>query len=209
MSAINANTEELVALACRGDEEARGRLLMLHRDRLRRMVAVRMDRRLSARLDPSDVVQEALADAARKLPIFLRERPLPFYPWLRQIAWERLAKLHDRHLRALKRSVTREELGALVLPEASVVELSRRLVDSGTSPSKQAMRDEQSARVRAALGGLCEHDRELLLLRYVEQLSIHEIAAALGTTEGAVKTRHLRALERLRRALGDGLEEGT
>jgi RNA polymerase sigma-70 factor, ECF subfamily len=203
MKTTNENTEELVALAGQGDEEAQERLLMLYRDRLRRMVAVRMDRRLSARLDPSDVVQEALVDAARKLPAYLRERPLPFYPWLRQLAWEQLVKLHERHLRAHKRSVTREELGALLLPDESVVDLSRRLVDSGTSPSQQAMRDEQSARVRAALGELSEHDREVLLLRYLEQLSIHEIAAALRTTEGAVKTHHLRALKRLRTALGD------
>ena len=57
-----------------------------YRDRLRRLVAVRLDPRLAARADASDVVQEALADAARKLDGYLRDRPIPFYPWLRQLA---------------------------------------------------------------------------------------------------------------------------
>jgi len=58
-----------------------------HRKRLRRMVAVRLESRLATLVDPSDVVQEALADASRKLDAFLRDRPLPFYPWLRRLAW--------------------------------------------------------------------------------------------------------------------------
>src|SRR5205823_9047828 len=110
--------------ARRGDESAGHELLARHRDRLRRMVALRLDRRLAARLDPSDVVQEALADAARKLPAYLRDRPLPFYPWLRRLAWERLVKLHQRHVGAGRRSVTREEPPEL--PEGSALELAER-----------------------------------------------------------------------------------
>jgi RNA polymerase sigma-70 factor (ECF subfamily) len=199
----NAETEELIARATEGDEEAQQRLLLRHKDRLRRMVAVRMDRRLVARLDPSDVVQEALADAFLKLPIYLRERPLPFYPWLRHIAWKRLLKLHQRHVHALKRSVAREEHRAFVLPHESAFDLAKRIADPGTSPSTEAARAELSARVRTALAQLSECDREVLILRYLEQLSTRETAAALGITDGAVKTRHLRALQRLRRALRD------
>src|SRR4051794_11198000 len=92
-----------------GDADARNRLLQRHRDRLKRMVAVRSDPRLAARVDPSDVVQEALADAAGKLDGYLRDRPLPFYPWLRRLAAERLVALHRRHVQARRRSVTREE----------------------------------------------------------------------------------------------------
>jgi RNA polymerase sigma-70 factor (ECF subfamily) len=74
------------------------------------MVALRIDRRMTARVDPSDVVQEALADAAGSLSDYLKNRPLPFYPWLRQFAWERLLQLHRHHLQAKRRSVTREQL---------------------------------------------------------------------------------------------------
>src|SRR5438477_6125508 len=125
MSADDPVTEALIRDAAGGDERARQRLLDLHRRRLRRMVALRLDRRLAARLDPSDVVQEALADAAGKLTDYLRRRPLPFYPWLRRLAWERLVALHRRHVRAGCRSVAREEPGGLALPDESAVALAK------------------------------------------------------------------------------------
>ncbi len=87
-------TEELIARAGLGDSEAAERLWPIHRDPFRRMVATRIDPRVRARVDPSDVVQEALAEAARALPQYLRDRPLPFLAWLRQFAFQRLAELH-------------------------------------------------------------------------------------------------------------------
>src|SRR4051794_14464625 len=106
--AHDPDTDLLLRRAARGEEEARHRLLERHRDRLRRMVAVRLDPRLAARLDPSDIVQEALADAHQKLDQYAHERPLPFYPWLRRLAWERVVQAHRYHGRA-RRSVDREE----------------------------------------------------------------------------------------------------
>jgi RNA polymerase sigma-70 factor, ECF subfamily len=86
MSPASPDTDELLNRTAHGDRAARDQLLVRHRQRLRQAVAYRLDRRLAARVDPSDVVQEVLAEAARKLPDYLRERPLPFYPWLRQMA---------------------------------------------------------------------------------------------------------------------------
>src|SRR5437867_2294662 len=106
MGSTGVDTEELLDRVGRGDGAARQQLLTRHRRRLRRMIAVRMDRRMAARVDPSDVVQETLAEADTKLPGYLRSRPLPFYPWLRQLAIERLIDLHRRHIQARKRSVT-------------------------------------------------------------------------------------------------------
>jgi RNA polymerase sigma-70 factor, ECF subfamily len=201
------DTEQLIERAARGDDGARQDLLALHRDRLRRMVRVYLDRRVAARVDASDVIQEALAEAARKLPDYLRDRPLPFYPWLRRIAWERLVKAHRQHLWAGVRSAAREEPGGLGLLDESALDLARKLVASGTSPSHHLVRDEMRLRVRAALDQLGERDREVLVMRYLEQLPTREIAAALGVTEGAVKVRHLRALERLRGLLADEFGE--
>jgi RNA polymerase sigma-70 factor (ECF subfamily) len=113
------DTDELLRLASQGDNDARQRLLDRHRGRLRRMVAVRVDRRLSARVDPSDVVQEALADASQQLDDYLRDRPLAFYPWLRRFAWERLVALYWRHVLAGKRSVTREQRDDVLLSDQS------------------------------------------------------------------------------------------
>jgi RNA polymerase sigma-70 factor (ECF subfamily) len=201
------DTEQLVELASQGDDQARQQLLMRHRARLRRMVAVRLDRRLAARVDPSDVVQETLTEAARNLSDYLRERPLPFYPWLRRLAWERLVKLHRRHVKTRMRSVTRESRSLLPLPDESALELAGRVAGSSLSPSNHIARAEEQARVRAALEELSEREREVLVMRYLEQLSTKDIAAALGISVGAVRARHLRALEHLRRFLcGDEAE---
>ena len=199
------DTEQLLERAGRGDPRARQELLIGHRDRLRRMVALRLDRRLAARVDPSDIVQESLAEAHQHLSEYLVRRPLPFYAWLRQFAWERVAKQYERHVRAQRRSVTREE--APPLPDESVAQLAQRLIASATSPSRRLLREELRDRVRSALACLKPHDREILVLRYLEGLSNAEAAAVLGLAESTAGMRHLRALERLRALLGDQDEE--
>jgi RNA polymerase sigma-70 factor (ECF subfamily) len=202
-AAQRPDTEELLERAGTGDRTARQELLARHRGRLRQMVALRIDRRMAARVDPSDVVQEALADAAQSLSDYLRDRPLPFYPWLRQFAWERLLQLHRQHLQAKRRSVTREQLRIFDVADESEAVLAERLVNSGSSPSARLLAAELRERVGAALEALEPHDREVLVLRYLEQLTTKEIAAVLEITEAAVKTRHRRALERLRRRLDE------
>jgi RNA polymerase sigma-70 factor (ECF subfamily) len=192
---------ELLRQARDGDEQAIQRLFAEHRTRLKQMIRLRLDTRVAARVDPSDVVQETLAEAARRLPKYLDMQPIPFYPWLRQIAWERLTKLHERHVRAKRRSVGREERQAWGLPDGSVLELAGRFVSSGTSPSGRLVRDELKRRVHAALAELSDMDRELLVLRYLEQLTPREARAVLGIGEEAFAKRHLRAIQRLRRVL--------
>jgi RNA polymerase sigma-70 factor (ECF subfamily) len=193
-----SETEPLIRQAAAGDRSARQQLIALHRERLRRMVAVRMDGRLAPRIDASDVVQEALADADRHLDAYFQERPLPFYPWLRQFAWQRLRQMHRHHIDARRRSVAREEPWELRLPDRSAIDLAHRMMGSGTSPSRRLIRSEERERVQAALSRLDSRDREVLVLRYLEALSTEEIAAVLGIRAGAVKMRHVRALERLR-----------
>jgi RNA polymerase sigma-70 factor, ECF subfamily len=193
--------ERLLEQAGRGEAEARQRLLARYRDRLKRMVALHFDRRLSARVDPSDVVQEALADADRRLAQYLRGRPLPFYPWLRQFAWDRLLDLRRRHLRAARRSVSREETWSPSLADESADTLAGQLLASGTSPSSLLIRAELRERVREALARLDARDRMVLVLRHLEGLTTVEAAAVLGIGEEALKSRHRRALERLRAIL--------
>ena len=197
------DTEQLIRRAARGDREAVDGLLARHRDRLRRMVAVRMDNRLAARVDPSDIVQEALTEASQKLPDYLKQQRLPFYPWLRQLAWKRLIGEHRRHVGAKGRSVTREEHDEIVLPDHSAVQLAARLLASGTSPSVRMMRKELRAEVQQLLSQMSAPDREVLVLRYLEQLSVAETAAVLGMTVDGVKSRQRRALERFSNLLAD------
>ena len=107
--ATNPEIDALLRDAAQGDVSAVRSLLEQHRERLRRMIAVRLDRRLAPRLDPSDVVQETLADAARRLPDYLRERPMPFYPWLYRLAADRLAGTHRHHVASTVRDIRRIE----------------------------------------------------------------------------------------------------
>jgi RNA polymerase sigma-70 factor (ECF subfamily) len=202
-----ADTEHLLERGAGGDGVARDQLLRRHRRRLRRMVAVRADPRLAARVDPSDVVQEALAEAAAKLDRYLRERPLPFYPWLRQLAQNRLIDLHRRHVLARRRSVTREE-AVPDLPDRSALVLADRLFARQSSPSAGLHRRERRDRVRAALAALPDPDREVLVLRVLEELPAKEIAAVPGIGEAAVRSRQVRALGRLKALLGPDFLEG-
>ncbi len=197
------DTGELLRRADAGDRQAVEALFDRRRAKLRQMVAVRMDPRLAARLDPSDVVQDALAEAHRKLPGYLRDRPMPFYPWLRRLAWQKLVDLHRRHVQSRRRGVTREEGDLMALSEQSVVQLADRLAAHQTSPSGRVLRRELRQRVRDALDKLRPGDRELLVLVYLEQLSMGEAGAVLGVSKKAAVMRHLRALDRLRGVLSE------
>jgi RNA polymerase sigma-70 factor (ECF subfamily) len=204
MSGQDLDTDELVELAAAGDERSRDQLLARHRERLKRMVAIRMDRRLTARFYSSDVVQEAFIQASRELDDYLRRRDLPFYPCLRKIAWLRLMQLHRRHLQTQKRSVTREQWWAQQPPpDESMIQLAEELAASGTSPSQRALHDELLQRVKDAMDQLKPEDREILLLRHLEQLSVEETAAVLGMTPGNVRVRHARAVQQIHAILVD------
>jgi RNA polymerase sigma-70 factor (ECF subfamily) len=195
--ADDTDTEALIERAARHDRVARDELFRRYRVRLKQMIVVRMDRRLTVRLDPSDVLQDVLAEATRHLSEYLRDRPLPFYPWLRRLAWARLVDLHRRHLQARRRSLGREEV-RIGISDESLQLLANRLAAAGTSPSNRAVREEMRQRVQDAMARMDDPDREVLLLRYFEQLSTQETAAVLGLSDSGVKSRLMRALVRLR-----------
>ena len=160
------------------------------------MVAARMDDRVAPRVDPSDVVQEALVVAHERLSEYLKQADSPFYPWLRQIGWDRLVEAHRKHIDSDKRSVRREV--SMQLSEASAVHLAQQMPANSTSPSRHLVRKELRGRIRAILGELPDLDREILILKHLEELSNSECAAVLGITVMAVKKRYLRALSRVR-----------
>jgi RNA polymerase sigma-70 factor (ECF subfamily) len=190
------DSKTLLEQAAAGDQGAADKLLELHRNRLRAMIAIRLDRRLSARVDPSDVLQETMAEAHQKLSEYLRTRPIPFYPWLRRMAWEKIVHLHRQHLLTQARTVAREERFDMALPDESAVDLAERLVAKDSSASRRMIEQELKARVKAALSQLDARDREVLVLRFLEQLSIEEAAAVLEISQDALKSRQRRALER-------------
>ena len=192
---------DLLDRAKQGDREAVGGLLDKHRSQLRRMVAVRMDPRLGARIDPSDVVQEAFVVAVDRLGEYLARPSLPFYVWLRQIAFSRLIDLHRRHLVADRRNIDREE--PLELPDESTAELAGQLAASGIEPLRRMLREEVRERIHATIARLGRTDREILVLRHLEGLDLPHCAAVLGISEEAASKRYLRALARIGRMLQD------
>ena len=183
-----------------GDLSARHELLERYRRYLRSLIAVRLDRRVARRVDASDIVQDTLADASVRMDHYLRARPLPFLDWLRRLARDRVVDAHRRHLGSLRRSVARERPTS-ELTDASAVELGRRLMAADTSPSNRLDRRERFDRIAAALTSLPDRDREVLVMWYLEQRPAREIAEILGITERGLRSRHLRALLRLRGCL--------
>lgn len=177
-------------------------LLASQRDRLVRMVQLRMDPRLHPRMDASDIVQESLLDAAKRYPEYVKQPKVPFYLWLRTVVEHRLLHLHREHLGVQARDVRREvPLDRQGSADASSAALVSILSAAISTPSMSAARIEEEERLHAEIEKLDPMDREVLLLRHFEQLSNREAAHVLGISESASTKRHLRALVRLRRAI--------
>ena len=196
------DTTQLLARVAEGDSSATELLLDRHRERLAAMVRLRMDDRLTARFDPSDVIQDSLVEAHRKLSHYVKSQPLPFYLWLRGIAWQRLIQLHRQHLYAQRRSVAREERVQFISDRSEAI-LAERLTQSTTHTSGNVIRMEVQNRVRAAIQKLPDMNREIIVLRHLEELSFKEITDVLGLSEAAIYSRYRRAIEFLSHTLSD------
>jgi RNA polymerase sigma-70 factor (ECF subfamily) len=203
MAADSDETRRLLRQVCQGDRRALGRLLERHRPYLRQLVELRLDPRIRARVDPSDVVQEAQLEAARRLQNDPKPPPVPFRLWLRQLASDRLLMLRRYHIGAGRRSVQRE----VALPERSSLQLFGQLVASGPTPSHQLNQRELSRRVRDAVARLPETDREVLLMRTFEGLSFAEVAYVLHLDAAAARQRYGRAMLRLHKLLTNDDQE--
>jgi RNA polymerase sigma-70 factor (ECF subfamily) len=211
MAGEGSETARLLERAAEGDQGVWGTLLARHRDRLRRMIALRLDHRLQGRLDPSDVLQEVYLQAAAHLADYLRAPAVPFYLWLRGIAGNKLLELHRHHLGTRLRDASREvSLFRGSMPQTSSAALAAQLLGKDTRPSEAAVRAEMKVRLQEALNRMDPLDREVLALRHFEQLSTAEAAQVLGVEPKAAGKRYLRALQRLREILlgmpgGEGL----
>jgi RNA polymerase sigma-70 factor (ECF subfamily) len=204
-------TQELLAGARGGDSEAVNKLLDKHREALRRMIDMRLDRRIRQRVDASDVVQDVLIDAHRRIGDYLSNPAMPFHLWLRQMAQDRLIDAHRRHRDAARRSLDREQpLVIAGTDDRSTIELAAQIWDRELTPAAAATVRELQERFAAAVDQLDEQDREVVLMRHFEQLSNSEAAEALGLSPPAASMRYLRAMRRLRELLGaDAGDDGS
>jgi RNA polymerase sigma-70 factor (ECF subfamily) len=190
--------EGLLAEVRAGKREALEQLFASHRDYLQGMLALRMDNSLRSRLDVSDVIQEAHLEALRRIGDYVERRPMPFRLWLRKTAHECLLRMRRKHVEAQQRTVSRE----VPLPDRSSVLLAGQAL--GSTPSQRLIDEELAQRVREAMAGLDEDDREVLLMRNYEGLSNQEVAVILEIEPDAASKRYGRALLRLSKVLIDG-----
>jgi RNA polymerase sigma-70 factor (ECF subfamily) len=202
MTNDSSDSPELLQRAAGGDPQALEELFALFRDRLKRMVRLRLSRRLQGRVDDSDVLQEAFLDISHKLPEYAKAPQLPLFLWLRHITGLKLAEVHRRHLGTQMRDADREvSLHRGGLPEADSVSLAAQLLGKLTTPSQAAIKAEQRLYVQEALNSMDPIDREVLALKHFEQLSTNEIAEVLGLSKAGAGSRYLRAIKRLREIL--------
>ena len=195
-------TAELLRVAGDGDAEAMNQLMDRHRESVRQMIRMRMDRAVSSRVDASDVVQDVLLEASQRLRDYVKEPAMPFHLWLRQLAKDRLIDMHRRHRGAQLRSVDREQRISPASSEESGLNLEGVLPDDQLTPAAASIRRELEERFLVALEQLNDDDREIVLMRHHEHLSNSEVATALNLTAPAAGMRYLRALRRLRDVLG-------
>jgi len=185
-----------------GGERAVAELCGRYRERLQRMIAFRLDSRIAGKVDEDDILQEASLEAIRRIQDYLNRPTVPFFIWLRQLTRQILIDAHRRYLDARMRDVSLEvSLDGGGAADTSSSGLVAQLADSLTSPSQCAARAEAISELRRALNRLEEIDREVLVLRHLEELSNQEVAQVLGIDKYAASKRYLRALERLKHAM--------
>jgi RNA polymerase sigma-70 factor, ECF subfamily len=196
----SAETQTLLLQAHTGDRRAFEELFARQRDSLRWAIEIRLDAKLRARVDPSDVVQETHLEAYQRLPDYLERRPMPFRLWLRKTAYERLLKIQRHHLKTARRAVSRE----VPLPEQSSLLLADQLLADVPTPSQQIAKGELARKLRGALTQLPPPQREVLLMRNFEGLSYQEVACILDIDPATARKRYGRALLQLRHLLLEG-----
>jgi RNA polymerase sigma-70 factor (ECF subfamily) len=183
-----------------GDADAIAEVFSHHRDKLQRMVRFRLDRRLYGRVDTADVLQDVWLETSRRIEDYTSNPAVPFFVWVRQIAYQIIIDLHRRHLGAQKRNVSQEVSIGKSNCDTSV-SIAAQLAGNLTSPSNVAMRGERLATLREALDSMDEVDREVLALRHFEELGNNEVAEILGIQKTTASNRYVRALKRLKQVL--------
>jgi RNA polymerase sigma-70 factor (ECF subfamily) len=198
------DTQALLDDVRAGDAEAVDRLLARHRAAVRKMVRLRMDPVLARRVDASDIAQDVLVEAHRRLKRYLKDPQMPFHLWLRQMAKDRLIDAHRRHRVAARRSIDREQPLNVRLPrDDSTRSIAMAICDSQLTPAAAATWRELKRRFEEACRALEPQDQEIVVMRHFEQLTNSEVATALDLSPQAASMRYLRAMRRLRELLAD------
>jgi RNA polymerase sigma-70 factor, ECF subfamily len=201
MTRETKENDDLLRRARAGDEAALAALFAGYREQLRRMVHLRLDRRLTGRVDASDIIQDTYLEVRRRFAEYVEDedRALPFLLWLRLVTGQKLTDLHRHHLGTQMRDAGMEvSLHRGSMPHASSVSLAAQLLGKLTSASRAAIRAEHRLIVQEALNTMDPIDREVLVLRHFEHLSNDEVALVLDLSKSDASQRYIRALKRIK-----------
>jgi RNA polymerase sigma-70 factor (ECF subfamily) len=197
----SSHTNRLLQRPIHQDPQALAELFARHRERLRKMVRLRLDRRLRGRFDSSTVLQQVYADVTQRITEYLAKPSLSFFLWLRLVAGQRLQELHRQHLGAQAADAGQElTLYRGALPQVNSAALAAQLLGDRAA-NQAAIRADLMLRLQDALNSMDPFDREVLTLCHFEELSEDETAAVLGMDKGTATIRYLRALKRLKEIL--------
>jgi RNA polymerase sigma-70 factor (ECF subfamily) len=199
---METESSKIIELLRRGNQQVLVDLWDQHRERLLRLVKLRMDRRMQGRVDAEDVLQEAYVDFASRVDEYTADPSMPFYLWLRYLTGQRLQLMHRHHLGTMMRDAGREvSIHRGPMPQATSISLAAQLLGRFTSVTQAVQRAEMQVMLQEAINGMDELDREILALRHFEELSNTETAQVLGIKRSTASSRHLRAIKRLKEIL--------
>ena len=202
MAADTPQREELLARARAGDDGALGRLLEQYRAYLTLLARLQIGRRLQGKADCTDLVQETFLEAARHIAQFRGQTEPELAAWLRQILAGCLAHLVRRFYGTQARDVRLERALEYELDQSSQA-IDRGLVAVQSTPSQRASQREQAVLLADALAGLPDNYHEVIVLRHLEGLTFPQVADRMGRTVDSVEKLWLRAVTRLRQAVGE------
>ena len=209
MTIPSPDESALVQRLRHGDQAAMAELFEMNRERLLRMIAIRMDSRLKGRIDEADVLQEAFLTLSGKITSFAQYPDMSPYVWMRLTVQDRLIALHRRHIQAGKRDARREvSLSHKANSDDSSMDIADNLADSFSSVGGKVARQEITRMVQETLAKMDERDREIILMRIFERMSNAEAAQALGLSANGASSRFSRAMDRLQRqVMGSRLDD--
>jgi RNA polymerase sigma-70 factor (ECF subfamily) len=197
------NAEILLSQALAGSQGCFGRLLHLYRNYLKLLVMSHLERKLQARVSPSDIVQETYLEASRDFDKFRGSTNREFRAWLRQILVNNLHRVVEQHVLTQKRDVRREiSLEALARSlDQSTARLERFLPAPDMSPSNNIQQFEMEIKLADKLADLPADYREVIVLRHIEALPFECVGRRMERSAGAARMLWLRAIQSLRESM--------
>ncbi len=194
------DVEELLSAARFGQKDSLGQLLQLYRNYLTVLAAAQLDGRLRRRMNPSDLVQEAMLAANRDFEKFRGCSEREFLAWLRQILINCLHHAIETHLHAKRRDIRCEVSMEQVCSamDRSAINFAHVLADPGPSPSAPMRQRERAVALADQLAKLRPEYRDVIVLRNLQGLPFEEIADRMNRKPSAVRMLWLRAIDKFK-----------